>query len=55
VSGRVLRLRDLGVWTDGWVVTEVYPDTERIIAPSPQKDIRRRRRATDDSVPRLAK
>ena len=55
VIGRVLRLRDVGVWTDGWVVTEVYPDTERIIPPSPQKDIRRHRRATDDSVPRLAR
>jgi hypothetical protein len=55
VKGRVLRLRDNGEWSDGWVVREVYPDTERIIAPSPQGEIRRHRRATGDSLPRLQK
>ena len=55
INGRVLRLRDNGEWSDGWVVAEVYPDTERIIAPNPQSEIRRHRKATDDSLPRLAK
>lgn len=54
-NGRVLRLRDNGEWSDGWVVTEVYPGNERIIAHSPQGNIQRHRRATGDSLPRLAK
>ena len=55
VNGKMLNLRDNGEWSDGWVVTEVYPDTERIITPTPQSEIRRHRRATGDSLPRLAK
>ena len=55
VEGRVLRLRDHGEWTDGWIVTAVYADTERIVAPDPQREIRRHRRATGDSQKRLTK
>ena len=55
VEGKVLRLQDNGVWSDGWVVSEVYPGNERIIAPHADGQIRRHRRATGDALPRLAK
>ena len=54
-EGKVVRLRDNGNWSDGWVVSKVYPDTERIITPHPEGQIRRHRQATGDSLPRLAK
>lgn len=54
VEGRNLRLRDNGKWSEGWLVVSVYPDTERIVAGSPRRDIRNHRRATGDSLPRLS-
>ncbi|MBC8291326.1 MAG: hypothetical protein H8E37_13565 [Planctomycetes bacterium] len=55
VEGRVLRLRTHGEWTDGWIVTAVYSDTERIVALDPHRDISSHRRATSDSQSRIAK
>lgn len=55
VEGRVLRLQDHGVWSDGWVVSMVYPDNERIVAPHPGGQIRQHRRQTGDALPRMAK
>lgn len=48
--GAHLRLRDDGVWTDGWKVVVVGSESAR--APNAHADARAHRRATGDALPR---
>src|SRR5262249_48812148 len=52
VVGKVLKLRDDGVWEDGWRVTTAGARLADDDLPDPHDDVKHHRRATGDSLPK---
>lgn len=50
VRGKTLKLKDNGVWTDGWKVMSVGTRLSKKQLPNPGAAIRRHRRRTGDSI-----
>lgn len=52
VEGRVLKLRDNDVWSNGWIVKDAYRESDRAVAPDTRRAVRNHRQASGDALPR---
>ncbi len=53
VVGNILKLKFDSVWSNGWKVYEIYPNSETDVVPNVKKMIKEHRKRTGDSFPKL--